>query len=117
MSTKRGRIGPKHWPAATFAGYAAFPRAPLIQKRTTTPMAHTAESHEWPGNLRELENAISSAATTAEFIDVSDLRPARPEATPQAGTLRERMAPCPARGSAPRSHLARPRSLSRQSRA
>ena len=31
--------------------------------------------HEWPGNIRELENAISSAALTAsaDFIDVRDL--------------------------------------------
>ena len=35
----------------------------------------TLQQHNWPGNIRELENVISSAAITAsaDFIDVGDL--------------------------------------------
>jgi two-component system response regulator HydG len=46
--------------------------------------------HDWPGNIREIENVISSAAitATADFIDVTDLpehlqRPQRKLGSPQ----------------------------------
>ena len=56
-----------------------------LTRRAQTAMLQ----HEWPGNVREIENVISSAAitATADFIDVTDLpehlqRPRRNLASP-----------------------------------
>jgi DNA-binding NtrC family response regulator len=53
--------------------------------------------HDWPGNIRELENVISSAAITAnaDFIDVGDLPEHLQKPRQHTGTAEDNWRPLP----------------------
>jgi len=65
----------------------------LPQLKMSPNALHAAESSEWPGNVRQLANAVEAAAiraagTGAEQVEVFHLFPDRPSESPEDGVPR-----------------------------